>query len=362
MYLPSKFTAIVGFAFTLTFCRFNVFTYFGPKLRRVERLCPRTVRAVAFILYRGGLNIRVCSICKMPAISNIEMMGKLENGVFVETACSADVHSNYPLRRVFWAGVTDFQEVVIAESPTYGRVLFLDGEIQSSSSDEAIYHEHLVHPIMASLAGIPNKKVLVVGGGEGATVREVLRWDASSVASVDWVDIDGDLVTLCRQHLGWASDSVHEDPRLMFCPDNINSFLDRTHGLYDVIILDLPDPDVAVLSFADPKDDELYGPKFRNRILSHLAVDGGMVTHCGPIRPGEHADICRSGMTWIDRNLFDDFDAVPYHVCIPSFQGEWGFMMTVAPAESPQFPSGLRVMDREVQSMAFTWGKYWGDL
>jgi spermidine synthase len=68
----------------------------------------------------------------MPAISNNEMMGELTNGVFKETACSADVHTNYPLKRVFWAGRTSFQDVVIAESPTYGRVLFLDGEIQSS--------------------------------------------------------------------------------------------------------------------------------------------------------------------------------------------------------------------------------------
>jgi len=298
----------------------------------------------------------------MPAISNIELMGELENGVFTETACSADVHTNYPLQRVFWAGRTDFQEVVIAESPTYGQVLFLDGEIQSSSSDEAIYHEHLVHPLLASLSEIPNKKVLVVGGGEGATVREVLRWSDAAVASVDWVDIDGDLVSLCQRHLGWADESVRGDSRLMFCPDDINSFLDRTDGLYDAIILDLPDPDVEMLDMAVSESDTLYGPRFRERIMSHLAVGGGIVTHCGPIRPGRDEVACGEGMVWMREQLFFGMEVFPYHVCIPSFQGEWGFMMNRAPMDLPQFPAGLRVMDREVENLAFTWPKYWTTL
>ena len=298
----------------------------------------------------------------MPAISNIEQMARLENGVFIETACSADVHTNYPLRRVFWAGRTDFQEVVIAESPTYGQVLFLDGEIQSSSSDEAIYHEHLVHPLLASLSGIPNKKVLVVGGGEGATVREVLRWSADAVASVDWVDIDGDLVELCQKHLGWADESVRADSRLMFCPDDINSFLDRTPGVYDAIILDLPDPDVEMLNMATDLSDTLYGPRFRERIMSHLSVGGGIVTHCGPIRPGRDEANCGEGTVWINEQLFFDMEVFPYHVCIPSFQGEWSFMMTKAPAALPLFPSGLRVMDNVVQNLAFTWPNYWTEL
>jgi spermidine synthase len=298
----------------------------------------------------------------MPAISNIEQMARLENGVFTETACSADVHTNYPLRRVFWAGRTSFQEVVIAESPTYGQVLFLDGEIQSSSSDEAIYHEHLVHPLLASLSGIPNKKVLVVGGGEGATVREVLRWSASAVASVDWVDIDGDLVDLCHQHLGWAAESVRGDSRLMFCPDDINSFLDRTGGLYDAIILDLPDPDVEMLTEATDLSDTLYGPRFSERIMSHLSLGGGIVTHCGPIRPGADTVACGEGMVWIKEQLFKGMEVFPYHVSIPSFQGEWGFMMTKAPSALPLFPAGLRVMDREVENLAFTWPKYWTEL
>ena len=298
----------------------------------------------------------------MPAISNKELADKLTNGIFTETACSSDVHSTYPISRVFWAGRTDFQEVVIADSPTYGQVLFLDGELQSSSSDEAIYHEHLVHPLMAALAGTPNKKVLVVGGGEGATVREVARWPRDAVASIDWVDIDGDLVNLCREHLRWADDSVFEDNRLMFCPDDINTFLDRTNCLYDAIILDLPDPDVENLDCDEDMSDILYGHMFRLRILSHLAVGGGIVSHCGPIRPGVDEVGCREGIMWMRDEMFNGMKIYPYHVGIPSFQGEWGFMMTVPPVVEPVFPNGLRVMDSHVCGLAFDWPKYWTSL
>jgi spermidine synthase len=298
----------------------------------------------------------------MSAVSNIELMAQLEGGVFTETACSADVHSNYPLIRCLWAGKTAFQEVVIAESPTYGRVLFLDGELQSSSSDEAIYHEHLVHPLLSAYSEIPNKKILVVGGGEGATVREVLRWPTGSVASVDWVDIDGDLVDVCRQHLGWADVAVYDDPRLTFYPMDINTFLDRGAPVYDVIILDLPDPDVDELLLDTSDSDRLYGPKFNTRIMEHLAADGGLVSHCGPIRPGADERHCRPGFYWLQSTLFDGMRTAPYHVCIPSFQGEWGFLMNVRPIEGDPFPPGLRVMDTVVRQLALTWPTYWQTL
>lgn len=312
----------------------------------------------------------------MPAELDVELTAKLENGVFTETACSADVHSNYPLRRCIWAGKTPFQDVVIAESPTYGQVLFLDGELQSSSSDEAIYHEHLVHPIMSAMSEVSNKNVLVVGGGEGATVREVLKWPAASVAHVDWVDIDGDLVDLCRKHLGWASSDVYEDSRLSYYPQDINAFLDRSKGssipegiapvdaipecpVYDIIILDLPDPDVDELMKAGPGSNVLYGPLFNERVLSHLKAEGGLVSHCGPIRPGADQAVCRPGLTWLAETLFSGGTFSPYHVCIPSFQGEWGFIMNKNAMNYDPIPMGLSVWDKLTRSFAFNWPNYW---
>jgi spermidine synthase len=306
------------------------------------------------------LNLSFIYSSKMPAELDVELTAKLENGVFTETACSADVHSNYPLRKCLWAGKTAFQDVVIAESPTYGKVLFLDGELQSSSSDEAIYHEHLVHPLLSAMSEVSNKRVLVVGGGEGATAREVLRWPAGSVAKVDWVDIDGDLVDLCRQHLGWADDSVYEDPRLSYYPTDINAFLDRKEAaLYDAIILDLPDPDVDELKKAGPGSSVLYGAMFNTRILTHLKPDGGLVSHCGPIRPGADDTVCRPGLTWLAVTLFSEGTSSPYHVCIPSFQGEWGFIMNKNAMNYDPILPGLSVWDKLTRSFSFNWPNYW---
>jgi spermidine synthase len=251
----------------------------------------------------------------------------------------SDAQTSYPITQRVWEGRTAFQEVVIADSPTYGRMLFLDGELQSASADEHIYHSALVHPVMGRLpAGrCASARVLVVGGGEGATVREVLRW---GVAAVDWVDIDGELVSVCEDHLGWAP-GVLRDPRVRYVAVDIRDWLRSVIGgpasafaeashtgnaargsgcTYDVIILDLPDP--------DGDTGYLYSPDFWQDIQRFLKTDGLFVTHVGPVRPydgiGEGAkrvvETAREGGIKLTRDGF-------YHIGIPSFQGEWGFWM-----------------------------------
>ncbi|MBY0408008.1 MAG: adenosylmethionine decarboxylase, partial [Rickettsiales bacterium] len=94
------------------------------------------------------------------------------------------------LRQVLYAGQTDYQRVLIADSPKYGRILVLDGELQSAESDEALYHELLVQPPMVLH---PNpRRVLIIGAGEGASLREVLRH--KTVESVTVVDLDAEII------------------------------------------------------------------------------------------------------------------------------------------------------------------------
>ena len=232
----------------------------------------------------------------------------------------SDARTIYPVTRRVWSGRTAWQAVEIVDSPAYGRMLFLDGELQSASADEVVYHEALVHPAMAGAAvafGDRPLRILVVGGGEGATVREVLRWP--TVERVDWVDIDGQLVELCETHLGWAP-SVRTDPRVRFFAEDVRTVLPRAErGEYDVIILDLPDP--------DGETDYLYSSDFWFDIQRVLQDDGGrLVTHCGPVRPfgcvGEGFQrIWDAGVASVGGF---------YHVGIPSFQGEWGFWLMVS--------------------------------
>ncbi|NET52245.1 MAG: spermidine synthase [Merismopedia sp. SIO2A8] len=133
---------------------------------------------------------------------------------------------------------TPYQEMYVVETGAYGKGLVLDGKWQSSVGDEFLYHEPLVHPGCV-LHGHP-RQVLVLGGGEGATVREVLRWN--TVEKVVMVDIDGDVVEACKTHLPEMHQGVFDDPRLELVIDDALTFLDRTSQQWDVIISDLTDP------------------------------------------------------------------------------------------------------------------------
>lgn len=293
-------------------------------------------------------------------MADTDYIYSLTNARFQEESCSSDTLSSYSITRGIWAGKTEFSDVVIAESPIYGNVLFLDKELQSAESDERIYHEHLVHPVMNATAHMAGKRVLIVGGGEGATAREVLKYGKSKVAHVSWIDIDGSLVDLCRRHLGWAQDSVYNDPRLIFMAMDIRTFLSRNTVPYDIIILDLPDPDVDSLR---AKDDsfELYGRHFWSMLKMNLTTCGTIVTHVGPVAPGGNEYAYRAGLAWVQemsRELFGS-GGVGYHVNIPSFQSEWGFWMLNSCSTEDNFPDNLAVMDLVTQTQAFTWPNYW---
>jgi spermidine synthase len=302
-------------------------------------------------------------------------MGALEySGKFVEEACSSDCSTVYPITKCLFAGRSPFCEVVIAHTPNYGRALFLDKELQSTSTDEAIYHEHLVQPIMNSLVNRPRKDVLIVGGGEGATAREVLRWSAEAVTSVTWVDIDNLVVELSKQHLRYANASVYADPRLRYVCADIYEFLPACDTKFDVIILDLPDPDAESLTGSKAGTTEstestsgpnLYDDAFFTMIRSSLKDGGGVVSHVGPVMPGPDEMACRSGLACV-RDAAARTGIVPkgttgypYHCVIPSFQSDWGYWMSVPMNPNNNFPESCKVMDLTAQSVAFTWPRYY---
>lgn len=345
------------------------------------------------------------------AFVNPALMDSLKGSRFLESACTADTVSMYSIDYCHWAGTTPYCEAVIAQSPVHGKVLFIDKEIQSAESDERIYHEHLVHPVMAATASRLARKVLIVGGGEGATAREVLRYSTESVALVHWVDIDKPLVDLCRRHLYFAEDSVYNDPRLVYFGQDIRTFLSETEVEYDVVILDLPDADVdeliavsaaetaattavtavtaapAPTTVAEPVAAvaavpaptatttvpapttvaettgvfPLYGHRFFTALRSCLTEGGAIASHAGPIAPGGNPVETRAGLSWIQGIAAEIGIGAghAYHVGIPSFQGEWGFWMSVPPAVAPVFPEALCVMDATTQTYAFTWPAYW---
>jgi len=292
---------------------------------------------------------------------------------FKEEACSSPSASTaYLLKEILHQTQSKFCAITIGVSELWGRCLFLDTEIQSSSSDEAIYHEHLVHPVMAATSDKQGRSVLIIGGGEGATAREVLKWD--DVTKVDMVDIDGELIEICKEHLKWAGEEVYSDKRLTIYPQDIRIFFDE-HKLekYDVVLMDLTDPDAEELSAVDWNsidedaqglDYALYGPRFWKIIQDSLHASGAIASHVGPVSPGGDASVRRAGLEWCKKMLGGGEEGEAYKVGISSFQSDWGFFMSCKRGTKDLeavLPKNLKVYDKDAETMAFLWPKYWFD-
>lgn len=134
---------------------------------------------------------------------------------------------------------TPFQHIEIGISPYFGKIVLIDGDVQSSITDEYIYHEALVHPAMLSH---PNpKNVLILGGGEGATLRDILKH--KSVERVVMCDIDRIAIELFKEHLPEWHQGAFKDPRTELIHGDARAYLDKaSDGEFDVIISDLTEP------------------------------------------------------------------------------------------------------------------------
>ncbi|MCL6700862.1 polyamine aminopropyltransferase [Pseudomonas sp. T1.Ur] len=133
---------------------------------------------------------------------------------------------------------TEHQHLVIFENPRMGRVMALDGVIQTTEADEYIYHEMLTHvPILAHGAA---KRVLIIGGGDGGMLREVTKH--AGIEHITMVEIDGTVVDMCKEFLPNHSKGAYDDPRLNLVIDDGMRFVATTEEKFDVIISDSTDP------------------------------------------------------------------------------------------------------------------------
>lgn len=227
-----------------------------------------------------------------------------------QTPNSAVLHK---VKRVIYSGKTKYQEVDIVETYDFGLCLVLDGKIQSSSADEKIYHEALVHPAM--LTHPKPSRVLIVGGGEGATLREVLKH--RTVESAVMVDLDEEVVQVCKKHLPEFHMDSFEDPRAKIVIDDGRKYVERLpDGSIDVTIIDVTDPLEGGPSYL------LYTMEFYRLLARKLSDDGLFVT--------------QATSTYYSRNCFAAIYktvasvfpvARPYHVFVPSYMSEWGFVL-----------------------------------
>lgn len=179
------------------------------------------------------------------------------------------------VERVIRSAQTRFQRVDIVETTAYGRSLLLDGALQSTAADERSYHEMLIHPAMVTID--PPREVLIIGGGEGATLREVLRHN--TVQRAVMVDIDGELVDICKRDLGIMHQGAFDDRRAEVRIQDGAEFLKASPGQFDLIVYDLTDPGTDL-------PGPLLAESFLQLAKSALTPDGMLVMN--PFRIGVH--------------------------------------------------------------------------
>ena len=208
-------------------------------------------------------------------------------------------------------GETTFQDVRIFNSPGFGKVLILDKDLQSTEFDEFIYHETLVHSGM--LVHPEPKKVLIVGGGEGATLRECLKYKCLEKAVM--VDIDRELVDLCKKYLPEWSAGAFEDERTVEVYSDARKYLEDSEEKFDVIISDLTEP------LPDSPARFLLTKEFFEIVKSKLNNPGvfAMQASMASLRDNYFHSI-------IYKTLSEVFPIVrSLGVFIPSFCNRWGF-------------------------------------
>jgi spermidine synthase len=247
------------------------------------------------------------------------------------------------LHPVAFTKQTEYQRIVLTQARN-GVSLYLDGNLQFASVDEYRYHEALVHPAFATAKKKEN--VLVLGGGDGLAVREILRYP--EVKSVTLVDLDKGMTELAKdlpllRELNGAS--LHE-PRVRVVNDDAMVWIGQDHpGIprtFDVVIVDFPDPNNFSLG-------KLYTVRFYKLLRARLA-EGAVVAvqSTSPL-------VARRSFWCVVRSMeAAGFSVRPYHALVPSF-GEWGFALAASePFPLPaRVPSGLKYLTDESVATLF---------
>lgn len=233
---------------------------------------------------------------------------------------------------------TEKQRVDLVESTVWGQMLFLDGVLQSTTMDEILYHSALVHPLLDTLR--EKKNILILGGGEGATAREVLRWNA--VESVTMVEYDKELVNLMKEQGSKWSQGAFNDTRLNVIYDDAWAFMERNSRAYNGVIVDLTDPDLK---------KESWKPLLENVLRAVKGVSrGGFVLNAGLYKAWATEDL--KELKEYTNELCQanpEFKYYMYTTFIPSFNGEWTFIVVSHISRKMIDPEYLNILPKWIR-------------
>jgi spermidine synthase len=278
----------------------------------------------------GGRNLRASCLVVLALLGGAT--------IFADRISSAADNSLYA-DEVIFSRNTRYQRIVLTKWKDDLR-LFLNSHLQFSSRDEYRYHEALVHPGLAALPGA--RHVLVLGGGDGLAVREILRYPA--VESITLVDLDPEMTQLFSKHVVLSALNQHSltAPRVHVINADAFRWLDTIRDRYDFIVIDFPDPTSYSLG-------KLFTTAFYRLAAKHLAAGGLLVVQStSPL-------FARQSYWCIVETVKEaGLHVYPYHVYVPSF-GEWGYVIgSLNEYEPPrQLPAGLRYLSNVAEMFDF---------
>lgn len=263
------------------------------------------ILAAILIVFKYSAQIKRAVVFKVITIALF--LGLLWGAVFSENI-SGHIEGGLYRDRVILSEQTRYQHIVLTRHKDDLR-LFIDGNVQFSSVDEYRYHEALVHIPMSAAA--KRERVLVLGGGDGMAARELLKYPE---AQITLVDLDAEMTRLCSENkiIAAINENSLQSDRLTIINTDAYRYLEGNEELFDVIIVDLPDPNNEALN-------KLYTNIFYRMCGNSLTEDGILVVQSTSPYYATKAFWC------INRTLESEgFYVKPYHLQVPAF-GDWGF-------------------------------------
>ncbi len=230
---------------------------------------------------------------------------------FIEFTHPTQAHM-HGISRYIYSGQTRYQFVEIIETDFYGRCLVLDGKIQSAQHDEYIYHETLIHPAMV-LHDKP-EKILVLGGGEGAALREILKHP--SVKKVVMVDLDKEVIEICQKYLPAWSAGAFKDSRVQTVFMDAREFINNMQEKWDIIFMDLTEPIDGGPSYL------LFTKEFFQILAGKMSEESILALQAGSFNPKLLE--CHSAVYNTLKTAFSQIRS--YASFIPSYDVNWGFI------------------------------------
>jgi spermidine synthase len=263
------------------------------------------VGTMAWYIFREALGKKY--LFPLLLIATVLMVGFIKS-----TSLTTLIENKLYQNNIIYSKQTPYQKIIVTAHN--GRIQFyINGAIQFDSIDEHRYHESLIHPVMNMAKSHEN--ILIIGGGDGLALREVLKYE--DVGKVTLVDLDPAITTLFKTHSALSKLNHHsyESPKVSVVNMDAWKYVEKSNTLYDVIIIDLPDPNNISLS-------RLYSQTFYRLLSKHLSRAGAMVTQATSPMFSRNAFWCIEE-TMKESGLY----TLPYHTYIPSF-GEWGFVLS----------------------------------